>query len=87
MQLPDGKIQERTSGTSQGGIISPLLANLYLHYAFDAWMRRSFPHVPFKRYADDVICCCRSSAPVQRLMEAMQERFASCGLTLRPEKT
>lgn len=87
VELPDGTLQERTSGTPQGGVISPLLANLYLHYAFDAWMRRSFPHVPFERYADDVICHCRSRAEAQRLMEAMQERFASCGLTLHPEKT
>ena len=87
VELPDGTLQELTSGTPQGGVISPLLANLYLHYAFDAWMRRSFPHVPFERYADDVICHCRSRAEAQRLMEAMQERFASCGLTLHPEKT
>jgi group II intron reverse transcriptase/maturase len=87
VELPDGTLQERTSGTPQGGVISPLLANLYLHYAFDAWMQRSFPHVPFERYADDVICHCRSRAEAQRLMEAMQERFASCGLTLHPEKT
>lgn len=87
VELPDGTLQERASGTPQGGVISPLLANLYLHYAFDAWMRRNFPHVPFERYADDVICHCRSRAEAQRLMEAMQERFASCGLTLHPEKT
>jgi len=87
VELPDGMLQERTSGTPQGGVISPLLANLYLHYAFDAWMRRSFPHVPFERYADDVICHCLSRAEAQLLMEAMQERFASCGLTLHPEKT
>ena len=87
MELPDGTLQERTSGTPQGGVISPLLANLYLHYAFDAWMRRSFPHVPFERYADDVICHCRSRAEAERLMAALRERFVSCGLTLHPEKT
>ena len=87
VELPDGILQERTSGTTQGGVISPLLANLYLHYAFDAWMRRSFPHVPFERYADDVICHCRSRAEAERLMAALRERFVSCGLTLHPEKT
>jgi group II intron reverse transcriptase/maturase len=87
VELPDGTLQERTSGTPQGGVISPLLANLYLHYAFDAWMRRSFPHVPFERYADDVICHCRSRAESERLMAALRERFVSCGLTLHPEKT
>ena len=87
VELPDGTLQERTSGTPQGGVISPLLANLYLHYAFDAWMRRSFPHVPFERYADDVICHCRSRAEAERLMAALRERFVSCGLTLHPEKT
>jgi group II intron reverse transcriptase/maturase len=87
VELPDGTLQERTSGTPQGGVISPLLANLYLHYAFDSWMRRSFPHIPFERYADDVICHCHSRAEAERLMEALQERFASCGLTLHPQKT
>ena len=87
VELPDGILQERTIGTPQGGVISPLLANPYLHYAFDAWMRRSFPHVPFERYADDVICHCRSRAEAERLMAALRERFVSCGLTLHPEKT
>jgi group II intron reverse transcriptase/maturase len=87
VELPDGTLQERTSGTPQGGVISPLLANLYLHYAFDAWLRRSFPHVPFERYADDVICHCRSRAEAEWLMAALRERFVSCGLTLHPEKT
>ena len=87
VELPDGSLQERTSGTPQGGVISPLLANLYLHYAFDSWMRRSFPHILFERYADDVICHCHSLAECERLMAALQERFASCGLTLHPQKT
>jgi RNA-directed DNA polymerase len=53
MQRPDGTLEQRTRGTPQGGVVSPLLANLFLHYAFDSWMRRMFPHVQFERYADD----------------------------------
>ena len=93
VELPDGSLQERTSGTPQGGVIIPLLANLYLHDAFDSWMRRIFSHIPFERYADDVIChchchChCHCRAEGERLMEAIQERFASCGLQLHPQKT
>lgn len=87
VELPDGTLQERTSGTPQGSVISPLLANMYLHYAFDAWMHRIFPDVPFECYADDVICHCRSRTDAERLMAALRERFVSCGLTLHPEKT
>jgi len=53
VQMEDGRVVPRTSGTPQGGVISPLLANLFLHYAFDLWMARTFPHIPFERYADD----------------------------------
>jgi len=87
VELPDGTLQSRTSGTPQGGVISPLLANLFLHYTFDAWMRRNYPSVPFERYADDVICHCHSRAEAERLLEALQERFAFCGLQLHPQKT
>jgi len=85
--LPDGTLQPRERGTPQGGVISPLLANLFLHYAFDAWMRRTHPAIAFERYADDVICHCRSEKEARRLLEALQERFASCGLQLHPRKT
>jgi hypothetical protein len=68
-------------------IRSPLLANLFLHYTFDLWMRRSSPRVTFERYADDVICHCYSRAEAERLLAALRERFASCGLQLHPEKT
>jgi RNA-directed DNA polymerase len=57
-QMVDGSLIERTAGTPQGGVVSPTLANLYLHYAFDCWMEREFPRIPFARYADDVICHC-----------------------------
>ena len=85
--LPDGTLQPRERGTPQGGVISPLLANLFLHYAFDAWMRRTHPAIAFERYADDVICHCHSEKEARRLLEALQERFASCGLQLHPQKT
>src|SRR6266446_1561255 len=61
VQMEDGKVVPRTAGTPQGGVISPLLANLFLHYAFDAWMSRNYPHIPFERYADDAICHCKSA--------------------------
>ena len=66
---------------------APLLANLVLHYAFDAWMRRVYPHIPFERYADDAICHCRSKAEAEHLQTALAARLAACKLTLHPEKT
>jgi retron-type reverse transcriptase len=62
VQLEDGSLIHRDKGTPQGGVISPLLANLFLHYAFDTWMQRQYPRIPFERYADDGICHCRSKA-------------------------
>lgn len=86
-QLANGSLVERTAGTPQGGVISPLLANLYLHYAFDLWMEREFPGIPFERYADDVICHCSSEAQATRLKDAIEQRFATCNLELHPQKT
>ena len=71
VQMEDGCIVERTAGTPQGGVISPLLANLFLHYAFDMWMAREFPHIPFERYADDAICHCRTEAEARALRHAL----------------
>lgn len=85
--LTDGTCQVRDRGTPQGGVISPLLANLYLHYAFDAWMARHFPRVPFERYADDVVCHCQSEHEGAVLLEALQTRMKECRLELHPEKT
>lgn len=67
VQMEDGSVVERTSGTPQGGMISPLLGNLFLHYAFDMWMAREFPHIPFERFADDAICHCRTEAEARAL--------------------
>jgi group II intron reverse transcriptase/maturase len=85
--LKDGTLEERTKGTPQGGVISPLLANLYLHYAFDHWMEREFRGIPFERYADDIICHCRSESQAAYLRDAIKRRFANCHLELHPQKT
>jgi RNA-directed DNA polymerase len=69
------------------GVISPLLANLFLHYAFDAWMARTFAHIPFERYADDIICHCKSAEEARALWGAIADRFAVCKLVLHPQKT
>jgi RNA-directed DNA polymerase len=87
VQMEDGSIVPRTAGTPQGGVISPLLANLFLHYAFDRWMAREFPHIPFERYADDAICHCKSAEEARALWSALADRFAACKLALHPEKT
>jgi RNA-directed DNA polymerase len=84
---PDGTLVERDRGTPQGSAISPVLANLFLHYAFDAWMRRVFPSVPFERYADDAIVHCTSLAQAGQVQEAIRARLVECGLQLHPDKT
>ena len=87
VQMEDGSIVPRTAGTPQGGVISPLLANLFLHYAFDMWMTRNFPRIPFERYADDVICHCKSAEEARALWSVLADRFTTCKLVLHPEKT
>ena len=87
VQLADGSLIHRDKGTPQGGVISPLLANLFLHYAFDTWMQRQYPQIPFERYADDEICHCRSKAEAEGLRGAIERRFAECGLELSLQKT
>jgi RNA-directed DNA polymerase len=87
MQQEDGSLVPRNAGTPQGGVISPLLANLFLHYAFDLWMTRQHPQVPFERYADDIVCHCRSEREARQLRSALEERFTSCRLQLHPQKT
>jgi len=87
VQLPDGSLQERDKGTPQGSVISPLLANLFLHYAFDLWMQRRCPSVPFERYADDVICHCKSRSQAEGLLDAISKRMTECKLELNHTKT
>lgn len=82
-----GNLISRTKGTPQGGVISPLLANLFLHYAFDLWMKRRHSANPFERYADDAIIHCRTRKEAERLREAIIKRLADCGLELNLQKT
>jgi group II intron reverse transcriptase/maturase len=82
-----GNTIERTSGTPQGGVISPILANLFLHYAFDRWISTSSPETPFERYADDAIIHCRTSDEAEKTLKALELRLQECKLTLHPDKT
>jgi len=86
-QQADGGLVERDSGTPQGGVVSPVLANLFLHYVFDKWMDRNFPANPFARYADDAVVHCRSEAQARYLKDRLERRFRECKLELHPEKT
>ncbi len=86
-QLEDGTLCQRTKGTPQGGVISPLLANLYLHYAFDEWMQKNYSTIPFERYADDIIVHCRSEKQALWIKTQIKERLAEFKLELHPKKT
>ena len=83
----DGMYEESRGGTPQGGVISPLLANLYLHYGFDRWMEINYEGVKFERYADDIIVHCKTEREAEDLLEAIRVRLEECGLKLHPEKT
>jgi RNA-directed DNA polymerase len=87
VQMPDGAVQARDKGTPQGGVISPLLANLFLHYAFDMWMTREFPVIRFERYANDVVIHCKSLSQATMLWDKLKQRLAACKLELSPSKT
>jgi len=87
IQMPDGTLQERNKGTPQGGVISPILANLFLHYAFDKWMDREHPDKPFARYADDAVVNCKSKEDAEQLRISLEKRLAECKLELHPTKT
>lgn len=86
MQTVDGKLKSRKLGTPQGGVISPLLANLFLHYAFDLWVTKNLPSVLFCRYADDGVVHCKSKLQAQFALKKIGERFQECMLELHPEK-
>jgi len=87
MQMPDGTLVAREKGTPQGSPISPLLANLFMHYAFDKWMDREFPGQPFERYADDAVIHCDTEKQARHLWARLAERLGSLGLELHPGKT
>ena len=87
IQMPDGTLVAREKGTPQGSPISPLLANLFMHYAFDRWMDRVFPDCSFERYADDVVVHCVSEDQARQVRAALEERLGALGLELHPVKT
>jgi len=87
LQQRDGDLVPREMGTPQGGVISPLLANLFLHYAFDGWVRRTMPGVPFCRYADDGLLHCKSRRQAEWVMAQITCRFKECGLEINSEKS
>jgi group II intron reverse transcriptase/maturase len=86
-ETAEGTQVPRERGTPQGGVVSPILMNLFLHYAFDLWMKRNHPSCPFARYADDAVVHCGSNQQAEQLMRAIGERLAECGLAMHPEKS
>ena len=87
LQHPDGTLEQRSRGTPQGSAISPCLANLFMHYAFDRWMAREFPGCPFERFADDAIVHCKSRAQAEVVLAGIAARMNEVGLRLHPDKT
>ncbi|MEU4645843.1 group II intron reverse transcriptase/maturase, partial [Micromonospora sp. NPDC023814] len=87
LQLPDGTLQERDRGTPQGSAVSPVLANLFMHYAFDTWLARNFPDVQFERYADDAVVHCVGEHQARQVLAALGNRMDEVGLRLHPDKT
>lgn len=87
MQQAKGELIARTCGTPQGGVVSPVLSNLFLHYVFDVWMQRHYQDTPWCRYADDGLAHCKTEREAQALLCALKERFAACGLEMHAEKT
>ena len=87
VQQVDGSLRRKEKGVPQGGVISPLLANLFLHYCFDEWMSRRISHCPFERYADDIVIHCQTRKQAMWVKHRLEERFGQCGLRLHPVKT
>ena len=84
MQMPDGTLTAREKGTPQGSPISPLLANLFMHYAFDTWMGREYPGCPFERYADDIVAHCDSEPQARELRDSIARRLGPSALSCTP---
>jgi RNA-directed DNA polymerase len=87
LQTPDGLLVPRDSGAPQGGVVSPLLANIFLHLVFDKWMLDNFPQIHFERYADDIVVHCRSRKQLEWIRDLIEKRLARCKLELNSEKT
>jgi RNA-directed DNA polymerase len=87
LQRPDGTLIERDKGTPQGSAVSPILANLFMHYAFDRWLVRNYPDCPFERYADDAVVHCVSKEQAEQVLGALVKRMEEVGLRLHPDKT
>lgn len=87
MQDKYGNIILRNKGTPQGGVVSPVLANLFLHYAFDVWVRREMPTIPFCRYADDGLLHCISKEQAEYVLGKVKQRFLECSLEIHPDKS
>ncbi len=87
IELSDGRKEAREKGTSQGGVISPLLANLFLHYAMDKWLEKEYPGIEYERFADDAIIHCETEEKAKEIKEKLKARFKECRLELHPEKT
>jgi RNA-directed DNA polymerase len=87
LQRRNGEQTERPKGTPQGAVISPLLANLFLHYCMDSWLKRHYPQCPFERYADDAVIHCKTEAEAQEMKVSLGKRLEECGLQMHPEKT
>jgi RNA-directed DNA polymerase len=83
----DGVSSPRTRGTPQGGVVSPILMNLFMHYAFDSWMKRTYPQCSFERYADDAVVHCRSQAQAEAVMRSIALRLEEGGLAMHPDKS
>jgi RNA-directed DNA polymerase len=86
-QTADGNLQCKTKGLMQGGVLSPILSNLFLHYVVDLWITRKYANVKWCRYADDGLMHCKTLLGAKRLLAAITKRFTECGLRLHPEKT
>jgi RNA-directed DNA polymerase len=87
VQMEDGTLKERTSGSPQGSVVSPLISNIFMHHVFDMWMRERFPHIPFERYADDVIAHCKTEKEAEHIRNEITKRLAQFKLEIHPEKT
>jgi len=87
LKHPDGSLEQRSKGTPQGSAVSPVLANLFMHYAFDSWMARNFPGCRFERYADDAVVHCTSERQAEHVLGGVAARMNEVGLRLHPDKT